>query len=365
MFERSFEQLLTAHSDAVEDKKKLAGLLKDFFPDKQMQVNLLSTVYSLGIAHDIQAAAQISNAFAYRYVKRLVDEYGISRLNADWAVSVWCVCYGQNTLGKKCDIKISQAKSGAAPAIVNESTTGSGKQYGDLFCYTKVPEGLGVIGFSGTNKRTIIFSDRHSGLPVKRIMASSFASCEVEEVVMSEGMAAIETEAFKECVNLEQVIFPMSLREIGDSAFYGCESLITAALPMSLEQIGKYAFASSGVKTVTLPKTLYWIGEGAYSCCKRLKTILIPDNIISIPDKMLMGCESLSEVKLPESIDSIGISAFEGCTSLESMVIPDAVKTIGENAFANLHPKFTLLCQRLSAAEQYARAHNVRFQIIY
>lgn len=365
MFEKSFEQLLTTYTDSVNDKKKFAGLLKDFFPENPMQINLINTVYSLGIASDIQSATQINNAFAYRYVKRLVDEFGISRLNADWAVSVWCVCYGQNTLRKKCDIIISQAKSGAAPAIVEESPSGSGKQYGDLFKYTKVSEGLGVTGFLGSNKRTIIFSDRYNGLPVKRIMASSFAGCEVEEVVMTEGMATVEAGAFKECTYLKQVIFPMSLREIGDSVFSGCESLITAALPMALEQIGKYAFAGSGIKTVKFPKTLYWIGEGAYSYCTRLKTITIPDNIISIPDKMFMGCDNLSEIKLSESIDSIGASAFEGCTSLESITIPDAVKTIGENAFANMNPKFTLLCQRMSAAEQYARSHNIKFQIIY
>lgn len=365
MFEKEFERLLGTYPDAVSDKRKFMGLLKDFFPDKQMQTNLINTVFSLGIVQDIQNVAVINNSFAYRFVKRMVDEFGVSRLNADWAVSVWCVCYGQNILRKRCEIKISQAKSGAAPAIVEERPSTSSKQYGDLFRYTKIPEGYGVVGFSGQNKKTIIFSDKYNGIPIKKIMPNSFAECEVQEVVMSEGISVIDEGAFKGCYDLKQAIFPFSLREIKDNAFSGCKELVTAALPVALEQIGKYAFAGTGFKKFSIPKSVYWIGEGAFSDCKRLNNIEIPDNIISIPDKLFKGCESLTDIRLSESIDSIGESAFEGCTSLQSIVIPEAVKTIGENAFANVHPKFTLLCQRLSVAEQYARKHNLRFQIIY
>lgn len=365
MFQNKFEQLLKDYPDAVSDKRKFMGLLKDYFPDRQMQVNLINTVHALGIVQDIQGSSQINNAFAYRYVKRMVDEFGVSRLNADWAVSIWCVCYGQNTLGKRCDIKISQAKSAAAPAIAEERPSVSSKQYGDLFCYTKIPEGYGVTGFSGQNKRTIIFSDRYNGLPVRQIMPSSFMECEVQEVVMTEGMAVIGDSAFKGCYDLKQVIFPYSLREIQDNAFMGCGNLITASLPIALEQIGKYAFSGTALKKINIPKTVYWLGEGAYADCKRLNNVAIPDNIISIPDRLFKGCEALADIKLSESIDSIGESAFENCTSLQNLVIPEAVKNIGENAFKNVHPKFTLLCQRLSVAEQYARSHDIRFQIIY
>ena len=365
MFKDKFEQLLRNYTDVITDKKKFSGLLKDFFPDNQMQVNLINTVYALGIVQDINDTSTINNSFAFRYVKQLVDEYGISRLNADWAVSVWCVCYGKNVLHKQCDIEISQAKAGQKPAIVEEKASDGNKQYADLFRYTKVSDGLGVVGFVGQNKRTIIFSDRYNGLPVKRIMPESFAGCEVQEVVMSGGISVIDEGAFKNCKDLKQVIFPMSLREIGNNAFDGCENLITAALPITIEQIGKYAFANTALKNISIPKSVYWIGEGAYADCKRLNNVVIPDNIISIPDKMFKGCECLTEIQLSESVDSIGSNAFEGCTSLETLVIPEAVKNIGENAFANVHPKFTLLCQRLSVAEQYARKNNIQFQIIY
>jgi hypothetical protein len=116
-FEDSFSQMLKDYTDAVHDKKKFVGLMRDLFPGQQMQVNLINTAFELGIAGEIANAVHINNAFAFRFVKRLVDEYGVSRLKADWAVSVWCVCYGAAVLRKPCDIKISKATSGSAPAI--------------------------------------------------------------------------------------------------------------------------------------------------------------------------------------------------------------------------------------------------------
>ena len=156
MFEDDFSKMLRDYPAAVTDKKVFAGLMKDLFPGQQMQINLMNTTYELGIANEIAGVAHINNAFAFRFVKRLVDEYGVSRLNADWAVSVWCVCYGQRLLHKPCDIQISRAKSGAAPAIQADRHPDAGRQYGDLFRYTKVDGGYGVTGFSGQNKKTII-----------------------------------------------------------------------------------------------------------------------------------------------------------------------------------------------------------------
>lgn len=365
MFEDDFAKMLCDYPEAVADTKVFTGLMKDLFPGQQMQINLINTTYALGIVREIAGVAHINNAFAFRFVKRLVDEYGVSRLNADWAVSVWCVCYGQRLLHKPCDIQISRAESGVPPAIRENRHPDEGRQYGDLFRYTKIDGGYGVTGFSGQNKRTIIFSSRYNNQTVKQIMPHSFAGGEVSEAVMTDGIERIGESAFDGCSGLKQVIFPNTLKEIGDYAFRSCPELITAVLPQGVEQLGKYAFAGSGLKTILIPHSVYWIGEGAYADCKRLNHVTVPDNIVSIPDRMFSGCDSLSEIKLPETADRIGSGVFENCGSLQSIVIPESVRSIGENAFGGTHPKFTLLCHRLSEAERYARNHNITFQIIY
>lgn len=365
MFEDDFTQMLKTYPDAAADKRKFIGLMRDCFPGQQMQINLINTTYELGIVNEIAKCSHINNAFAFRFVKRLVDEFGVSRLNADWAVSVWCVCYGQRVLRKPCDIQISHAKSGAAPAIKEERSPDAGKQYGELFRYAKIPGGYGVTGFIGQNKRTLIFSNRHNGQAVTKIMASAFSESEVQEAVMTDGITVIDEGAFKGCIELKQVIFPLTLKEIGDHAFAGCGNLITASLPSSIEQIGKYAFAGTAQKNIVIPQTVYWIGEGAFSNCKKIGSIVVPDNIISIPNHLFHGCTLLEKVTLPETIDAIGDYAFAGCNALQSISIPESVHSIGDNAFEDVHQKFTILCQRQSDAEQYARKHDIKFQIVY
>lgn len=363
MFEDSFADILRQYPNAVADKKRFFGLMKDCFPGQQMQINLINTTFDLGIADELAKTSQITNAFAFRFVKRLVDEYGVSRINADWAVSVWCVCYGKQLLHKPCDIEISKAKSGSAPVIKDEQS-GNGRQYNDLFRYKVVADGYAISSFNGPNTRTLIFPNAYAGKPVTRVLAHAFEGCDVQEAVMTDGIKVIEEGAFKGCENLKQIIYPNTLREIGTAAFSGCRNLVTAALPGNLEQIGDYAFSDTALWQVELPQNLLWLGEGVYKGCSKLSSIKFHKHLAEIPNEMFMNCIAMRKVDLPAGTAAIGREAFSGCTGLIDMIIPESVITVGSNAFAGMNPSFTLICTQRSAAEQYARTHNVPFQIV-
>lgn len=364
MFEQDFERLLSMHKDAIDKRPRFVGLVKDVFPGQQMQINLILSAYDLGLVKEIESVSQINHSFAFRFVKRLMDEYGISRVNADWAVSVWCVCYGQRVLGKSCDIKISSGKMGNTPAI-SEERNGT-VQYGDLFQYERSSTGRGyaVNGFSGSNKQTIIFQNSYRNQPVVEIKADAFSESEVQEVIMTEGFIRIGEKAFYGCTNLHQIIFPMSLRELGDYALADCGSLTTATLPIALEQIGAYALAGTKVKNIQIPQTVLWIGEGAFSNCKSLTKIEIPDNVNEISTKMFMGCNHLTKITLHHDLQKIGAEAFADCINLESVYVPDSVTEIGENAFSNVHQRFILMCGMGSYAEEYARKNKIMYQLV-
>lgn len=362
MFEDSFADMLRQYPEAVTEKKRFFGLMKDYFPGQQMQINLINTTFDLGIVDELAKTSQITNAFAFRFVKRLVDEYGVSRINADWAVSVWCVCYGKQLLHKLCDIEVSKAKSGSAPAIIDEHSGGS-KQYNDLFRYKVVSDGYAISGFNGNNTRTLIFPNAYAGKPVTRVLAHAFERCDVQEAVMTDGIKVIEEGAFKGCENLKQIIFPNTLREIGSDAFSGCRNLVTAALPKNIEQIGDYAFSDTALRQIELLQNLLWLGEGVYKGCIRLSSIKFHKHLTEIPNEMFMNCSALKKIDLPTGTAAIGRDAFSGCTGLIDLIIPESVITVGANAFAGMNPNFTLICTQKSAAEQYARTHNVPFQI--
>ena len=76
--------MLRQHQASLDDRKKFTALVKDLFPDQAKNVNLLLMAYNMGIAQDIQSASNINNTFAFRYVKQLMDDFGMSRVNADW-----------------------------------------------------------------------------------------------------------------------------------------------------------------------------------------------------------------------------------------------------------------------------------------
>jgi hypothetical protein len=363
MLEAELTDVFKNHRDAAGDKRRFAGLMKDLFPGQTRETNLLLSLFDMGLPAEIDTAGQITNAFAYRFVKRLLDDYGVSRNNADWAVSMWCVCYGKNILGKSCEIKVSSAKGGSAPAIREEKP---GKtQYQDLFRYINNPDssGYAIAGFTGDNRKMIICPNRYSNQPVTAIAEGAFSEYDVQEAVMTDGLLTIGRKAFSDCSLLTQVIFPDSLLEIGDFAFSGCGSLTTAMLPPRLEKLGSYAFASAGIKVAVIPETVYWLGEGAYSECGNISEMRIPERVALLPDKLFSNCRALKKVILHERLESIGTMAFTGCTNLLSLTVPDSVTKIGDNAFPNLGDKFTLICGRGSYAETYARNNGIRFQL--
>ncbi len=180
MFEQDFENMLRKHQDIIADKKKFSGLVKDYFPDNAKNMNLLLMAYNLGITEDIDNTSSISNSFAFRYVKQLMDDFGLSRANADWIVSVWCVCYGQKILRKPCDIQIQGNTSG--PAIKEAEPVSSGNNYGDLFIYKSSlnGNGLSVAGFRGTKRQTIIFQNRYNGKNIIEIGDNTFIGESIE-----------------------------------------------------------------------------------------------------------------------------------------------------------------------------------------
>lgn len=363
MFQTEFTQLLTNYRDAVAVRSRFSGLVKDYFPGQQKEINLLLMAYDLGLASEIETAGMINHAFAYRFVKRLTDEYGVSRVNADWAVAMWCVCYGKEILKKPCEIKLQAEQKG--PAIVVEEKSGT-LQYGELFRYERLSsgEGLAVIGFQDSQQSSIIFQNQYRNTPVVEIKEKTFQESTIEQAVITDGIKRIGHHAFAGCSNLNQVIFPSDLKEIGAHSFAGCRQLRTITLPGSLEQLGEYAFYDTGLKAVTIPKSLYWLGEGAFANCSNIETIEIPSNIDIVPDRLLQNCRALKQVSLHEQITAIGAEAFAGCGNLMELYVPESVCLIGTDAFKGVHDKFILLCHMGSYAESYARVNKLNYQLV-
>ena len=107
MVEREFVRLLKEYPESFGERRRFIGLVNDFLCKEPLQANLVLTLYKMGIHNDIQKASQLTNAFAHRFVQRLMNEHGVSDDNAIMAVILWCGCYG------KCILKIPFDIAGA------------------------------------------------------------------------------------------------------------------------------------------------------------------------------------------------------------------------------------------------------------
>lgn len=124
------------------------------------------------------------------------------------------------------------------------------------------------------------------------------------------------------------------------------------------------------IKKVVIKNGVTSIRTRAFSSCSSLKTVKLAPSVSTIGDWAFFDCTSLKSVKLPPGVGIIGEWAFLGCRSLKSITIPSSVGFIGDIAFGYCDisltgkktPGFTVIGEKGSAAEQYAKENSLKFK---
>ncbi len=150
---------------------------------------------------------------------------------------------------------------------------------------------------------------------------------------------------------------PASVQIISDYAFLGCYNLTKVELPAGLVAIGASAFAGTDITSITIPKSVTFIGVGAFGTdraglagdgdCDQLKEILVDKEnaayksvdgvLLSRDGRQLLvypAGKKGSSYTVPKGVTTIGDSAFVGCMQLTELVIPEGVTTVGNGAFS-------------------------------
>ncbi len=105
------------------------------------------------------------------------------------------------------------------------------------------------------------------------------------------------------------------------------------------------------------------IKSGSFKNNEYLSDMTIPNTIHVIPSKCFSNCTNLTRINIPKSIKSIEADAFNGCINLGCLLIPFNVTSIADTAFNNC-PNLKIICYKYSTAEEYAKAHNIKYSLI-
>ena len=150
------------------------------------------------------------------------------------------------------------------------------------------------------------------------------------------------------CKKLSKVTIPNSnvKMNIQSAVFLGCSSLKSFNIPKQVYRIGDGAFSCPNLTKITVDKNnkyfvsvnnvLYKAGKKyliQYAPSKKDTRFTIPSTVNRMGVASFMYCKNLKSVTLPKSIKWIEQNNFAYCTNLETIVIPKSVTVVSSESF--------------------------------
>ena len=121
----------------------------------------------------------------------------------------------------------------------------------------------------------------------------------------------------------------LGVTEIKPYACYGATALENVDVP-SCATFGDYAFASSGIKSLTVKGS---VGRYVAQNCPELTAVNIQTT--EVPIGIVAGCEKLTSVTLPEAVTVVKSEAFKGTSALKELNLGSCLAIIESGAFDN------------------------------
>lgn len=186
---------------------------------------------------------------------------------------------------------------------------------------------------------------------IKDIPYGAFAGCgQLSKLRFSDQLKSIDAYAFEDCSALKSISLPASVETVGYKAFEGC-GLIEAEIlgaPVAVNEV----FVCPDLQKITITSDLD-IGKGFYSESVKevnivkgnskivqdvswysgMVTLNVGEGIEQIGNYAFLNCSSLATVNLPSTLTKIGFGAFQHCVTLSKINLPLSLKTIGSSAF--------------------------------
>lgn len=309
--------ILKSYPNCLSSRAAFRAVLMDTYPDEKRTVNVLTSLFECGVTNKIKAKKYIDANEMHALIAQIENEYGISGQYSQEAIMIWAAAFG---------VTASAVKVQSSPTTSNELSKPDEQKsveyvQGDVDDYdiTQKADGYYITHFNGFEEENMVIPSLIAGKRIIGIAQDAFKGCvTVKQVRISEGIEVIENCAFKDCKALEKVDLPTTLRKIGSqSSDYG---------------IG--AFQYTGLKSITIPQSVDFIGPCTFQGCFHLRKVTLPDGIKTICRDTFDYCSELTTIDLPRGLQKIEKNAFRECKRLAEIRIPVGTQIIEEDAFA-------------------------------
>ena len=213
------------------------------------------------------------------------------------------------------------------------------KDYASAISVLKLSTGLKTIGdyafYNFTALTSVSIPDS-----VTEIGAMAFRGCtKITTLVIPQNVKTLANSVFYGCSSLTEVIFSAVKCETmayskSYPVFAGCNALSSVIITEGVTELPAYSFEyAKGLKSITMPSTLRYIGDYAFSYCDALETVTLPANMSIIGNSAFQNDVNLSTVVVNDRLSKIGDAAFKKCTKLKSFTLSPLVASIGAYAF--------------------------------
>ena len=141
----------------------------------------------------------------------------------------------------------------------------------------------------------------------------------MSSIIIPDNVITIEDNAFTKCSQLSELTLGQSLKSIGTGAFRST-GLLSLTVPSHVESIGPAAFSSSFFFLGILPVEINCrvIGAAAFAFATSMEEVTLGDNIEIIHYKAFFG-SSLKSLSLPRSIKYLGRDSFQ-CLNFTTII---------------------------------------------
>jgi len=308
-------EVIQYNKNCLKDRKLLCNIIKDKYPNKTLEMNVLLNVYDIGVLRDIARKGSITELQYSGYIQKLISTYGLQEQLAKQGLNLWIDTFLGSGYSERF-MKINITKDNKQKVIGNEN------DYELTMLSTTTAE---IKCYKGKNVENIVVPTEINGIKIIGIgYGAYFDNNIIKNLIIPQGIEYIGKGAFCGCESLAEVTIPSTVKKIDVYAFYQCYALHTVHLAEGLAEIMCGAFQEcKSLVEVTIPSTVEEISLCAFENCHDLHTICLKEGLLGLGDHAFAFCKSLSEIVIPSTVKELGAQAFYGCKSLHTIYLEE------------------------------------------